>query len=83
MLDVKVVGDQLIASSNKKGSKSLGKLSDIDAKAEQKDVGIEGFFRSPFEPRVAVLYAVPVNRTGGYDYIVKVSGFHLKVGFKK
>jgi hypothetical protein len=82
-LDVKVSGDELIASSMKKGSKSLGKLSAIDAKAAQKDVGIEGFFQSPFEPRVAVLYAVPVAKEGGYDYIVKVSGFHLKVGFKK
>ncbi|MCC6809883.1 MAG: hypothetical protein IT381_20815 [Deltaproteobacteria bacterium] len=82
-LDVKVNGDELIASSAKKGSKSLGKLSAIDAKAAQKDVGIEGFFQSPFEPRVAVLYAVPVAKEGGYDYIVKVSGFHLKVGFKK
>jgi len=82
-LDVKVKADELVASSSKKGSKILGKISDISAKAEQKDVGIEGYFKSPFEERVAVLYAVPVNKEGGYDYIVKVSGFHLKVGFKK
>ena len=70
---------EVVLSSRSRGSKAVTTKDGVGAAK----VWIDGYIRSPLEPRILVVVSVRTRAFEGYEVALYFYGAHLGLGFRK